>query len=82
MGGWWDSECREEKRKVRRGWGRYRARKKEYEKMCEEKKKKETERWEKRSGGGENGGAGLEGGEQRKEDEKEGKRGDRNKGVE
>ncbi|XP_076291061.1 uncharacterized protein LOC143214209 [Lasioglossum baleicum] len=54
--GWWDEECREEKRKVRgelRRWRKeggegleYRAKKMTYRLMCEGKKKEEREKWE------------------------------------
>lgn len=54
--GWWDKECEEKKREVRRklrGWRRtgmrgeeYRKEKQEYKEMCERKKKEENERWE------------------------------------
>jgi len=54
--GWWDEECREGKKRVRRElrrwWKRggevesYRKVKREYNKMCEKKKKGENERWE------------------------------------
>lgn len=53
--GWWDGECREWKRIVRRelrkwkGRGesgeRYRKAKKEYRRLCEEKKEEKNERW-------------------------------------
>jgi len=53
--GWWDKECREGKRGVRkelRKWRReggegdgYRESKREYNKLCERKKKEESERW-------------------------------------
>ena len=56
-GGWWDEQCREEKKKVRkelRRWrrkggdgGEYRESKRKYGRMCEEKRKEELERWEK-----------------------------------
>ncbi|EZA51989.1 hypothetical protein X777_09448 [Ooceraea biroi] len=55
--GWWDEECIEEKKKVRRelrNWrkGRgdkrmYRKKRLEYGKICERKKKEENDRWEK-----------------------------------
>jgi len=54
--GWWDAECREKKREVRRAlrvWRkgngdkqRYLNGKKEYREICEEKKREENERWE------------------------------------
>jgi len=54
--GWWDKECVEKKREVRRGlrkWrsgkGReedYKMEKREYRKLCEGKKIEENERWE------------------------------------
>ncbi|XP_046142334.1 golgin subfamily A member 6-like protein 1 [Osmia bicornis bicornis] len=53
--GWWDEECKERKKEVRkilREWRRgskegesYRKAKKEYNKVCEEKKKEENERF-------------------------------------
>lgn len=56
--GWWDEECKERKREVRRelrewkrkgGEGReYRKKRKEYAELCKRKKKKENEKWEKR----------------------------------
>ncbi|XP_076301434.1 uncharacterized protein LOC143219315 [Lasioglossum baleicum] len=55
--GWWDEECRvgkklarEELRKWRKEGGNgiaFREKKREYQKLCEEKKKKEREKWEK-----------------------------------
>ncbi|XP_076287327.1 uncharacterized protein LOC143212411 [Lasioglossum baleicum] len=55
--GWWDEECRvgkqlarEELRKWRKEGGdglAFRERKREYQKLCEERKKKEREKWEK-----------------------------------
>nr|XP_012232396.1 PREDICTED: golgin subfamily A member 6-like protein 22 [Linepithema humile] len=57
--GWWDRECEEKKRVVRkelgkwkrkeRGGEEYRKEKKEYRELCERKKKEEGERWEKRA---------------------------------
>jgi len=54
--GWWDKECEEKKKGVRkelRNWrkkggeGRdYKRRKQEYRELCEEKKRKENARWE------------------------------------
>jgi len=54
--GWWDAECREKKREVRRAlraWRKgngdkqqYLNGKKEYREICEEKKRDENERWE------------------------------------
>ncbi|XP_076301689.1 uncharacterized protein LOC143219703 [Lasioglossum baleicum] len=55
--GWWDEECRvgkklarEELRKWRKEGGdglAFREKKREYQKLCEERKKKEREKWEK-----------------------------------
>lgn len=68
--GWWDKECREEKRKMRwafRSWrkGRrqkqdYKKEKKKYKEMCKRKKKRgrEIEMGEK-SGGGEDRETGI-----------------------
>lgn len=52
--GWWDGECKEMKAKERKElkrWkkekgegGRYKATRKEYREMCEEKKRRERER--------------------------------------
>jgi len=54
--GWWDEECREKKRKIRRtlrAWRRgngdkqrYPNEKKEYKEIYEGKKREENERWE------------------------------------
>jgi len=54
--GWWDEECREKKRGVRRAlrkWRkgdeqgtRYRKERKEYRELCERKRKEENKRWE------------------------------------
>jgi len=53
--GWWDAECREYKRRVRRelrqwrgrrgGGDRYRMVKREYKELCERKRREESERW-------------------------------------
>lgn len=55
---WWDEECRELKkevkrelrkwRKVRRDGSVYKERKKEFKELCKRKKKKENRRWEKK----------------------------------
>lgn len=57
--GWWDKECEEKKREVRKelrrwrkegGEGReYRKGKLEYKEMCERKKREENDRWEKKA---------------------------------
>jgi len=54
--GWWDEECREEKKKVRRAlrkwrWSvgeeeKYRKGKRKYREMCNRKKREENLRWE------------------------------------
>lgn len=56
--GWWDGECKEQKKEMRRKlreWRRgrcereeYRKGRKEYKEMCEKKKKEENERWERK----------------------------------
>lgn len=53
--GWWDEVCRNKKKEVReevrkwrmsnKGKEKYREKKREYGKLCEQKKKEETERW-------------------------------------
>lgn len=56
--GWWDDECKETKREVRKklrewrkkgeGEDKYKGRKRDYRKMCEKKKRKLNEEWERR----------------------------------
>ncbi|XP_067207866.1 golgin subfamily A member 6-like protein 22 [Linepithema humile] len=58
-GGWWDRDCEEKKKEVRRelrGWkskGRegkkYKEKRKEYKKLCERKRKEENEKWGKKA---------------------------------
>lgn len=56
-GGWWDKECIEKKKEVRKelrgcrrmggNGGEYKRVKREYKALCEKKKKEENDRWEK-----------------------------------
>ncbi|KYN11482.1 hypothetical protein ALC57_16362 [Trachymyrmex cornetzi] len=62
--GWWDRECREKKKGVRRvlkEWRKgneegmeYRKEIREYKELCEAKKRKENERWERKVEGARN----------------------------